>query len=239
MSVFDKYTTILERLDPIKNTGIVQKVQGLLIESQGPVAVVGELCQIIVPKEGRVVWAEVVGLREKTVQLMPFDEMEGIEVGCMVIAMGEPLSVPVSTKLLGRVLNALGKPIDDRGDMAECYAYLGHNDLSLGEFDSAWDYYRQALEIGMEIKMMPVLTETLVGISTLFSKTEKQHEAVNLAAFVTGQKECSYATRERARNMLEDFSQVMDTDEFEGAKNIGGSMDLDEALKTIEPALIA
>jgi flagellum-specific ATP synthase len=117
MGVFDKYTSVLERLDPIKHTGVVQKVQGLLIESHGPVAVVGELCQIIVPKGRQVVWAEVVGLRGKTVQLMPYDEMEGIEVGCVVIAMGEPLSVPVSTRLLGRVLDAMGKPIDDRGDI--------------------------------------------------------------------------------------------------------------------------
>jgi flagellum-specific ATP synthase len=117
MGVFDKYTSILERIDPIKHTGVVQKVQGLLIESRGPVAVVGELCQIIVPKGRNVVWAEVVGLRQKSVQLMPFDETGGIEVGCIVIAMGEPLTVPVSTKLLGRVLNALGKPIDDKGDV--------------------------------------------------------------------------------------------------------------------------
>jgi flagellum-specific ATP synthase len=117
MGVFDKYTTVLNRIDPIKYTGVIQKVQGLLIESLGPVAVVGELCQIIVPKAKRIVSAEVVGLRGKTVQLMPYDEMEGIEVGCVVVALGHPLSIPVSTKLLGRVLDSMGKPIDDEGDV--------------------------------------------------------------------------------------------------------------------------
>ena len=53
MGVFDKYTSVLNRIDPIKYTGVIQKVQGLLIESHGPVAVVGELCQIIVPKAQR------------------------------------------------------------------------------------------------------------------------------------------------------------------------------------------
>jgi len=117
MGVFDKYTAVLKRIDPIKYTGTVEKVQGLLIESQGPVAVVGELCQIVVPKAGRVVWAEVVGLRGKTVQLMTYDEMEGIEVGCIVIATGETLAVPVSDKLLGRVLDAMGRPMDGKGDV--------------------------------------------------------------------------------------------------------------------------
>lgn len=117
MGIFDKYSSQLERVDPIKYTGSVTMVQGLLIESRGPHAVVGELCQILVPRGRGIVWAEVVGLKGKTVQLMTYDEMEGIEVGCIVIAMGEHLSVPVSEKLLGRVLDAMGRPIDGKGDI--------------------------------------------------------------------------------------------------------------------------
>jgi flagellum-specific ATP synthase len=117
MGVFDKYTVVLEDLDPIKFTGVVEKVQGLLIESTGPSAQVGELCQILVPKGRGMVWAEVVGLRGKTVQLMPYDEMEGIEIGNLVIGMGEMLRVPVSSKLLGRTLDSMGKPIDSKGDI--------------------------------------------------------------------------------------------------------------------------
>ncbi len=117
MGVFDKYSARLESLDPIKYTGVVERVQGLLIESHGPAAVVGELCQILVPKGRGVVWAEVVGLHGKTAQLMPYDEMEGIEVGNIVIAMGETLSVPVSDRLLGRALDSMGKPMDGKGDV--------------------------------------------------------------------------------------------------------------------------
>ncbi|MBN1410824.1 MAG: FliI/YscN family ATPase, partial [Spirochaetales bacterium] len=117
MGIFDKYTTIINRVDPIKYTGVVERVQGLLIESHGPHAVVGELCQIIVPKRKGVVWAEVIGLKESKVHLMAYDEMEGIEVGNVVVAMGETISIPVSDKLLGRVLNGLGKPIDGKGDI--------------------------------------------------------------------------------------------------------------------------
>jgi len=118
MGLFDKYAAALQAIDPIKYTGIVKKVQGgLIVESLGPRAVVGELCQILLPQSSRLVWAEVVGLKGKIVQIMPYDEMEGIEVGAQVIAMGEQLSVPVSDKLLGRVLDSMGKPIDGRGDI--------------------------------------------------------------------------------------------------------------------------
>jgi flagellum-specific ATP synthase len=117
MSIFDKYTEVIKNCDPIKYTGVVKRVQGLLVESFGPHAVVGELCQIIITKTERTVWAEVVGLRDDVIQLMTYADMDGIEVGNIVIAMGEFSTVPVSEKLLGRVLNSRGKPIDGKGDI--------------------------------------------------------------------------------------------------------------------------
>jgi flagellum-specific ATP synthase len=116
-SVFAKYFETAERVDTIKCVGRICKVQGLLVESKGPQAVIGEICKIQVPKGSGTVYAEVVGLRNEIVQLMVFEETDGLEVGCLVIAQGSRLEVPVSTKLLGRVLNALGKPIDDKGDI--------------------------------------------------------------------------------------------------------------------------
>jgi flagellum-specific ATP synthase len=113
VSLFEKYASAVETTDPIKYLGVVRKVQGLLIESVGPQAVVGELCQILIPRGSGTVWAEVVGLREKIVQLMPYTEMDGIEVGCVVIATGDFLKVPVSEKLLGRTLDSMGRAIDD------------------------------------------------------------------------------------------------------------------------------
>ena len=117
MGIFDKYESVLTGLDPIKYTGVVERVQGSLIESHGPSATVGELCQVLVPRGRGVVWAEVAGLRGRTVQLMPFDETEGIELGALVVATGERLQVPVSDKLLGRTLDSLGRPIDGKGDI--------------------------------------------------------------------------------------------------------------------------
>jgi len=118
-----KYLDAVERSDPIKYTGRVSKVQGLLVESRGPQAVVGELCQILIPRLGTVAWAEVAGLRGETVQLMAFSGLDGIEVGCTVIATGDMLQVPVSGKLLGRVLDSMGRPADGKGDVASSNFY--------------------------------------------------------------------------------------------------------------------
>jgi flagellum-specific ATP synthase len=121
-NIFDKYLSCADKTDPIKCVGKVIKVDGLLIESQGPQAIIGEICRIIVPKGKGSIKAEVVGLRYEIVQLMAYEETDGIEVGDRVIALGARLEVPVSQKLLGRVIDALGNPIDNKGDISSnCY----------------------------------------------------------------------------------------------------------------------
>ena len=122
-TVFEKYLTSTERTDPIKCVGKISKVQGLLIESRGPQAIIGEICRIIAPKGKGQIKAEVVGLKDEIVQLMAYDETDGIEVGDRVIALGSRLEVPVSNKLLGRVLDALGNPVDGKGDIESSCLY--------------------------------------------------------------------------------------------------------------------
>ncbi len=121
--MFEKYEAVLNKVDPIKYSGVVQKVQGLIIESLGPQVVVGELCHIFVPRGKGLIRAEVVGFHNEIVQLMPFDDMEGIEPGCTVVAMGEYLSIPVSERLLGRVLDSMGHPIDDKGSIGSAESF--------------------------------------------------------------------------------------------------------------------
>ena len=117
MSSFDKYTAVVEQTETIRYIGRVQRVQGLLVESLGPQAVVGEVCQIELTPGGPLVWGEVVGLKGRTVQLMPFTDIDGIQVGSRVVASGSRLSVPVGDDLLGRVLGPLGKAVDGRGNI--------------------------------------------------------------------------------------------------------------------------
>ena len=122
-AIIGKYLNSALNTDPIKCVGRVSKVQGLLIESRGPQAIIGEICRLIAPKGRGQIRAEVVGLKDEIVQLMAYDETDGIEVGDKVIALGSRLEVPVSEKLLGRVLDALGNPADDKGEIASSCMY--------------------------------------------------------------------------------------------------------------------
>lgn len=123
MDIVSKYLDVIEQTDPIKYTGKVTKVQGLLVESRGPQAVIGEVCQILIPRLGKTAWAEVAGLKGETVQLMAYSSLDGIEVGCPVIASGELLTVQVSKKLLGRTLDSMGRPLDGLGDISSPVRY--------------------------------------------------------------------------------------------------------------------
>ncbi len=115
---FNKYVQAIENAEPIKYTGSVTAVKGLMIESLGPRSAIGEICRIEIGDGKEAVMAEVVGLENTTVRLMAYGETKGIEVGCRVIASGHTLEVPVGKELLGRVLDALGNPCDGKGDIA-------------------------------------------------------------------------------------------------------------------------
>lgn len=99
-----------------RRTGRVAQVVGLTVEGEGPSAALGEMCWIELPDGSRRV-CEVVGFRDSRVLLMPLGELEGICPGLTIRADGRPLSVPVGHKLLGRVVDGLGRPLDGRGPL--------------------------------------------------------------------------------------------------------------------------
>jgi len=110
-----KYLKAIERIDPIKQSGKVTQVVGLLIESLGPAVSVGEICDLVYSRTAKPVKSEVVGFKEKKVLLMPLGPMLGISPGTEVIATHQTLSVGVGRELLGRILNGLGEPMDGKG----------------------------------------------------------------------------------------------------------------------------
>lgn len=120
---FQKYRDLLQYRQFVCYKGKVTKVVGLTIESKGPETRVGELCHIINQRMGMEVPAEVVGFQNNSVLLMPLGEMTGIGPGNDVVATGMELSTGVGEGLLGRVLDGLGNPIDDKGklDIEEYY----------------------------------------------------------------------------------------------------------------------
>ncbi|MDI3316497.1 MAG: FliI/YscN family ATPase [Bacillota bacterium] len=93
--------------------GRVRQVVGLLVEAEGPLSEVGELCRV--EEGGGEALAEVVGFREGRTLLMPLGALQGIRPGARVEALGRRLEIGLGEEMLGRVLDALGQPMDGGG----------------------------------------------------------------------------------------------------------------------------
>ncbi|ADU39133.1 FliI/YscN family ATPase [Variovorax paradoxus] len=102
---------------PVGMRGRVSKAVGTLIDATGIQAHVGELVELVTPGEPPLL-AEVVGFRGNTAVLTPLGPITGISALTEVVPTGGGHSCPVGSQLLGRVLDAMGQPIDGRGGLA-------------------------------------------------------------------------------------------------------------------------
>lgn len=91
--------------------GKISKIMGLMVEATGLVCNIGDICEIQVNEEETIL-AEVVGIKDTVVQLMPYREVEGIGSGSIVVNTGNKLEIGVSDSMMGRAIDALGNPID-------------------------------------------------------------------------------------------------------------------------------
>jgi flagellum-specific ATP synthase len=105
------YVSDLNRLSPLRWTGQVTEVAGLLVESRGPSAAIGEFCEVRTGG-GRVIRTQVIGFRNGRVLSMPLEEIDGLQLGDTITARSEDSRVAVGPGLLGRVIDGFGKPID-------------------------------------------------------------------------------------------------------------------------------
>jgi len=112
---FERYYHLLTQTNTIKVHGKVSEIVGLVVEGYGPAASIGEVCGIFPHNNGRRLEAEVVGFKNGKVLLMPLESIQGLGPGCRITSLGRKAAVDVGPKLLGRVIDGLGNPIDNRG----------------------------------------------------------------------------------------------------------------------------
>ncbi len=111
------YLMRLREVDPAPVFGHVTRVVGLVVESQGPRARVGDVCELRRADGGTVLPVEVVGFRDGRLLSVPLGDTTGIRPGDRIVARGGVLSLPAGDGLLGRVIDGLGRPLDGRGPL--------------------------------------------------------------------------------------------------------------------------
>jgi len=123
---FAPYFVELDRIAPLRWTGEVTEVAGLLIESRGPHAAIGDFCEVRT-SSGRPLRTQVIGFRNGRVLSMPLEEVDGLQLGDPVAARSEDARVEVGPGLLGRIIDGFGKPIDNGPPLegGEAYGLYG------------------------------------------------------------------------------------------------------------------
>ncbi|HEU4402295.1 MAG TPA: FliI/YscN family ATPase [Candidatus Polarisedimenticolia bacterium] len=92
--------------------GVVVRVIGLAVESQGPPCAIGEECLLLAADGALLSRAQVVGFSGHRVFAMPIDRVQGLSVGSRIVALGRRPTVGVGEHLLGRILDADGRPLE-------------------------------------------------------------------------------------------------------------------------------
>jgi len=121
--LYEQACNAVAEFDPLKRRGTVRRVTGLLIEATCPPVFIGELCYLVNSRLSEPLPCEVIGVRERTALLMPFDFSSDIGVGTEVLTTGGTFSLPLNEGYLGRVIDGLGRPIDGQGPLPRGRAY--------------------------------------------------------------------------------------------------------------------
>src|SRR5215467_9555683 len=118
-SLDDRFEQILPRLQnavrdgaPRPAKGRVRRLLGVTVHASVPQVRLGEVCHLVDPVTSHKVMAEVIGLADDLAVLTPIGDLTGLSSVSEVVPTGAELRVPVGTGLLGRVINALGDPLD-------------------------------------------------------------------------------------------------------------------------------
>lgn len=117
MISLEKYSEIIKKTNPMREIGKVTEIIGLTIEADGPQSSIGDLCYIYNNFDSEPIWSEVVGFKLGKILLMPLGSMEGLQPGAIVVNTGSAMKLKVGEQLLGRVLDGLGRPIDNLGEI--------------------------------------------------------------------------------------------------------------------------
>lgn len=114
---YSRYLNCIKSIDLSPPLGRLTSVHGGVIEATGCKVQHGELVTITHARTGETCHAEVVGLKENKIFLMPYGNTDGLCLDSTITPLGTNFLVPVGNALLGRVLNAICEPLDDLGNL--------------------------------------------------------------------------------------------------------------------------
>ena len=188
---FLQLCNMVERLETISYIGKVDKVVGVGVEASGTKATIGDVC-LIDTGGAEPISAEVVGFRQDKLLLMPYEGVGGIGAGNFVRNTKQKLKVPVGDFLQGRIIDALGNPIDGEEPFTEPNYYFVDssyiNPFARPAINERLEFGVKAIDSLLTIgkgQRIGIFAGSGVGKSTLMGMVAKHVQAdVNVIALV-------------------------------------------------------
>lgn len=207
------YGHVLHALNPTPWRGRVVEANGQWLEAEGPVANIGECCEVRT-SSGAVRHGEVVGFRDDRTLVMLLEPASVLRFGDEIVGLGEQASISVGGGLLGRVVDSLGRPIDGKGPMALegrlCIAKQGPSPFERLPIRSPYATGVRAIDSLMTIgqgQRVGIFGGSGVGKSTLISMLSRASSSQISVIALVG---------ERGREVLEFIEQSLGN---EGLRN--------------------
>lgn len=187
--------------DLYRRQGKIEKIIGMTVEATGPECNIGDVCRIFRKGSEEFIYGEVVGFNEGKIMLMPYTDIEGIGPGSIVDNTGRQLEVNVGSGLIGRIINAIGQPLDGKGpvETTDKYSIVGEpvNPLTRPRIEDIIPFGVKAIDGLLTIgrgQRMGIFAGSGVGKSTLLGMIAREVQAdINVIALVG----------ERGREVLE------------------------------------
>lgn len=190
--MFGQMIQQIQNADTFSLTGRIENIVGMSIEASGGNAAVGDICRIYNGDTGDQVTAEVVGFKNDRILLMPYSDMSGISAGNFVRNTGRQLTLPMGPFLRGRIINALGQPIDGgapfESGFSHCVEGKYINPLSRPAITERMEFGIKAIDGLLTIgkgQRIGIFAGSGVGKSTLMGMIAKNVKAdINVIALV-------------------------------------------------------
>lgn len=178
--------------ETVEYIGKIENVVGMAMEASGGKASIGDIAMIYSEENRRQIPVEVVGFKADRIQLMAYENTGGIASGSFVRNTRKCLKIPVGDCLKGRVVDALGNPMDDKGPLDTCeYYYVQNqymNPLSRPPISDRLDFGVKAIDGLLSIgkgQRIGIFAGSGVGKSTLLGMIAKNVKAdINVIALV-------------------------------------------------------
>lgn len=199
--MFEQVIQQIKDGDMLSRTGKIENIVGMSLEASGGRGAIGDICRIYSAESNSQVLAEVVGFKNDHMLLMPYQNMNGLAPGSFVRNTGRRLRLQVGDFLRGRIINAMGKPIDGLTPFPEGDSYYVDspyiNPLTRPPIRERVDFGVRAIDSTLTIgkgQRIGIFAGSGVGKSTLMGMIAKNVKTdINVIALVG----------ERGREVLE------------------------------------